>query len=184
MPEKKLTPMQPQQIVEIVDAIIREERPVWSRKALARVFALIFPKFQAKRVEECLADPSRLTRLMAMLKEDEGWVIGRVHRAMCEARAERLLETPPLVALAWLETVDLATGAPQGGSGINGAIGGHFENVLQWPASQQISFWKSFADAFAQPLTTHQHNAKTILAYVFIGLNWQEVAQCKTIRDA
>jgi hypothetical protein len=183
MPEPILSQMQPQRFVQTVETILGEERPIWSRKALAKFLTLIFPKFPSKKWEACLAKPSKITGLVEILTEDEAWVLGRIHRALCEARAEHLWEKPPLTALSWLETGDLETGAPNGG-GFQTVIAKYFEGVVRQPVSAQIKFWKSFSEAYALSITNRQHDSKTVLAYIYVGLWWRDVQQCNSIREA
>jgi hypothetical protein len=166
MPEPVPSEMQPQRFVQIVETILGEERPLWSRKALAKFLTLIFPEFPSKKWEACLTKPAGATGLVDMLKEDEAWVLGRVHRAMCEARAEHFWEKPPLTALSWLETGDFETGAPLGGTGFQAVIAKHCEETIRQPVNSQIKFWKSFGEAYSLPIRNRQHDAKTVLAYI------------------
>lgn len=182
MSEQPAPLIQPQRFIQTVETILGEERPIWSRKALAKFLTLIFPKFPARKWEACLAKPSKIAGLLEILAEDEAWVLGRIHRALCEARAEHLWEKPPLTALSWLETGDLETGAPIGG-GFQTVIAKYLDGVIRQPVSAQIKFWKSFGEAYALPITNRQHDAKTVLAYIYMALWWRDVQECKLIRE-
>jgi hypothetical protein len=183
MSEKNPPLLAPQQIAQIGEALVQEDRPNWSRKALAKLLSLIFPNIPTRRWETCFGDPSGLRRLVSILSEDEAWVLGRIHRALTEARNAGLFAKSPLSGLAWMETADFTSGSLEGGGGFSAVVASRLEIVLRGTPDEQILFWRSFSDAFSLPISSRQE-PKTILAYMFFVISWKEVQKCRTIREA
>jgi hypothetical protein len=183
MSAQKPSLFHPDQITRVGEALIQEDRPIWSRTALSKLLNLIFPKIPSKRWEVCFGDSSGLDRVLGLLAEDEGWVLGRIHRALAEVRVSGLFAHPLLAELSWMETADFSSGTLEGGGGFSTVVGKRLQIVLRMPPSEQALFWNSFAEAFSLPIAPRQE-LKTILAYIFFVIRWREIQKCHTIRES
>lgn len=177
-------PLSPQQFAEVVERVINEPRPPWARKSLALLLNVIFPKISAQAWSKCLEGENASTRFTAAIEENQAWFLGRVARALSEAKTEGLLDKPPFAALPWLNTFEPKTGATTGGTGFSGFIVEQFQNAVTAPTSTQIVFWRSFADGFEHPVVNRRHDAKTVLGYGVLSVVWRDVQQCNSMREA
>ena len=184
MPENHPEQITLERFAVLVEAVLRQARPNWSKLAIARVLHLVFPDIGSRDWLLYLEHPDRF--LEAFSPSDAPSILGRLARASAEIKKLGYENFPFLQKVPWILNMKIeADGsvAPEGGIGLNEIVKFELGKTLQQTPETQTHFWSSFAKAFARDLKLRRQDMRALAIYIFLAMSWQEVEGCKSIRE-
>ena len=173
----------PEQFQAIVEAEFNKPRPIWSKKAAARLLQLFNPRVSVNQWVGCFENPSNVEKVFSTL--DVAWSLGRVLRCLAELKKENPENIGILSRISWLWDSKASTAFSEGGENksFEEFLHQQIQVVLKQDVKIQNAFWPSFAKGFARKIEPSAKDIKALKVYLFLTFKWEEAQKCTSIRQ-